>query len=373
MSPADDRPQSPPAGLSRQSPETPDLPEPHGASALEAGVQVSRERPGHPVRAPAREGDEATQALDPRDQALLELLRRLDALDYQFVPPTPATHARVVARPDRRTARTLRDVFGWSLPFPPGFLDPEVQALLERSEALERTADGARSRVRASRVRGRLFLHSAYPTEAQDSVFLGPDTYRFVDFAEAEMRSASVRRVVDIGTGAGVGGVLAGAWRPEARVLLTDVNPEAIRMARVNAAHAGVRVVTSCCKGVAETPGPIDLALANPPFIVDPSRRAYRDGGDMHGGRVSLDWALEIGARLELGGRMLLYTGSAIVDGRDPLREALERELPRLGCGVHYRELDPDIFGEELDSPAYADVDRIAAVGVVITRERRAR
>jgi hypothetical protein len=35
---------------------------------------------------------------------------------------------------------------------------------------------------------------------------------------------------------------------------------------------------------------------------------------------------------------------------------------------IAYREVDPDIFGEELGTPAYADVERLAAVVAVITR-----
>jgi hypothetical protein len=38
------------------------------------------------------------------------------------------------------------------------------------------------------------------------------------------------------------------------------------------------------------------------------------------------------------------------------------------GCLLRYRELDPDIFSGELRRAAYADVERIAAVGAVITR-----
>jgi hypothetical protein len=33
-----------------------------------------------------------------------------------------------------------------------------------------------------------------------------------------------------------------------------------------------------------------------------------------------------------------------------------------------YRELDPDVFGEELATPGYESVDRIAAVVLTVTR-----
>ena len=112
-----------------------------------------------------------------------------------------------------------------------------------------------------------------------------------------------------------------------------------------------------------------DLAIANPPFIIDEDGPAYRAGGGMHGAELSLAWALGAAEKLAPGGRFLLYTGSAIVAGRDALREALEQQLPALGCTLRYREIDPDIFGEELEKPAYADVERIAAVGAVIVKK----
>jgi hypothetical protein len=65
---------------------------------------------------------------------------------------------------------------------------------------------------------------------------------------------------------------------------------------------------------------------------------------------------------------MLLYTGSAIVAGRDGFRAALERSAAALGCTLRYAELDPDIFGELLEEPAYRDVERIAAVGAVLVK-----
>jgi len=35
-----------------------------------------------------------------------------------------------------------------------------------------------------------------------------------------------------------------------------------------------------------------------------------------------------------------------------------------------YREVDPDVFGEELLNPAYRDVERIAAVVLCVSRNR---
>ena len=68
------------------------------------------------------------------------------------------------------------------------------------------------------------------------------------------------------------------------------------------------------------------------------------------------------------GGAMLLYTGSAIVAGRDGFRDALEESAATHGSTLRYAELDPDIFGEELEQPAYRGADRIAAIGAVIER-----
>lgn len=300
---------------------------------------------------------------------LLRLLAELDRRGYDFIAPTPATHARVVARPDRKAARTLRDIFGWSLPFTPALLDNDLRDALGEAGLLA-TEDGLlRSRVRVSRVAGRLFVHSAYPTEEADSVFLGPDSYRFASFLHAELLDAGpVRRLVDIGAGAGVGAIVAAPLVPGARLTLTDVNGSALTLAAVNARHAGVEAELVESAGIDAVAGAVDLFIANPPFIMDDKDRAYRDGGGLHGAQLSRDWAVAGAERLAPGGRMLLYTGVAIVEGRDALREELESALPSLGCALAYRELDPDIFGEELDKPAYADVERIAAVGAAVAK-----
>ncbi len=298
------------------------------------------------------------------------LLSGLQALDFRFVTPTPATHARVLARPGKAQARSLRDIFGWSLPFAPDLLPPALFSALKAGDALEPRGKLFRSRVRVASLDGRLFLHSAYPTSDESSVFLGPDSYRFVSFVAGEIQQDGIRRIVDVGAGSGVGGLMAAGLAPGASVTLLDANPQALRLAAVNAHHAGIdaELVEGC--GIEEVPAGADLVLANPPYMMDEEGRTYRDGGDMHGARISLDWTLAAARRIAPGGRVLLYTGVAMVDGRDELREALERELPALGCTLRYRELDPDVFGEELEKPAYSQVERIAAVGAVVRRSQ---
>ena len=303
------------------------------------------------------------------DQALLDLLRFLDRAGYAFVTPTPETHKRALRRPREPGPLSLRDVFGWSRAFAPEDLPPELLAIARRAGVLKRRGRLLASTVRVSTVRERLFLHSAFPTRDEDSVFLGPDTYRFADFIVRELRRAEgVGRILDVGAGAGVGGITASGERPDATLLMTDVNAAALRLARVNSEHNKVRAELLIASGLDGLQGPFDLIMANPPYIVDTHGRTYRDGGDMLGARLSLEWAKAGAERLAPGGRLLLYTGSAIVEGEDGLKRALEPAMARAGCALRYRELDPDVFGEMLSHPAYREADRIAVVGAVAVK-----
>ena len=310
------------------------------------------------------------QSPGARRTALLTLLEQLTQAGYAFVTSTPGSHARVIARPDRRHGHDLRDVFGWSLPFDADLLDRRMFAPLRDAGVIVETDDGRfASTVRVSSVRGTLFLHSAFPTTAYDAVFLGPDSYRFADLIVARMAPLGPgARILDYAAGAGVGGIVAALQGRGARLTLADINPTALFLASINAAHAGLDVDAVEASTPTDVDGDFDLIVTHPPFMIDPERRAYRDGGDLYGARLSLDWVVAGARKLRPGGRLILHTGVAIVRGEDVLRPPLAEALRSLGCSLWYHELDPDIFGDELEHEAYADVERIAAVGACVVR-----
>src|SRR3546814_17942689 len=99
------------------------------------------------------------------------------------------------------------------------------------------------SLVRVSSLADCLYVHSAFPTDDQDAVFFGPDSYRFADLIRAEIADhtlGSGKRVVDVGTGAGVGAIVIGRLLPRASVAITDINAAEPRFARLNAAAANM-------------------------------------------------------------------------------------------------------------------------------------
>jgi release factor glutamine methyltransferase len=302
--------------------------------------------------------------------ALVELGKILAKEGYHFITPTPETQRRVVAR--RLRASDLRDVFGWSLPFVHSLLPASMVELLRAADALGEQGDELRSRVRYSSLGASLYVHSAYPTDARDAVFFGPDTYRFCSFVARAAPTA--RSVVDIGCGSGAGGLVAAQKSKATRLVLADVNEAALALSRVNV-ELSRSAGTSSRALVVETPhsdvlagvdGELDLIVSNPPYMRDAAARAYRDGGGTLGEALSVRIVRDSLARLTPKGALLLYTGVAIVDGRDVFRAAIDPLLTE--CAYQYEELDPDVFGEQLEQPGYEDVERIAAVGLTVRR-----
>lgn len=305
------------------------------------------------------------------DHPLVRLGKFLQARNYAFVTVTPDTHLRVLARQNRGI--TLRDVFGWNKVFRPADLPQEMLQCLESAGEAKMTAGGVRSGIRASTLGGQLFLHSAFPTSAEDAVFFGPDSYRFVRLIEQVLKGVDTSKLIhaaDIGCGSGVGGIAIRRLIGEpVAVTLSDINESALRFARLNCKINDLCDVEFVQSDVLSSlPDTLDLIVSNPPYLVDAKQRLYRHGGGPFGFDLSVRIVDESIQHLRTGGSLILYTGTVIADGQDLLREALKPVLSNPCLSTNYSEIDPDVFGAELERPPYHSADRIAVVALHLTK-----
>ncbi|WP_322629993.1 class I SAM-dependent methyltransferase [Halothiobacillus sp.] len=315
----------------------------------------------------------------PPSDLLASVLRHVSDSGYRFTTTTPLTHQRMLDHRGGEPGTTLRDVFGWNLPFLASAVPPELLDLMKCTGILVRCGAFLKSAIRIASLDDLLFIHSAFPTTDQAAVFFGPDTYRFVRFVQSHLPAVIHHantdvplRLLDIGCGSGAGGIaVACALRRAGLVVdatLNDINQIALDTSALNAQHAGIRINLALGDALDSVAGDFDLIITNPPFLDDAQQRAYRHGGAGLGRALSVRFAANALARLAPGGCLLLYTGVAMLDGTDPFWAELAPLLAASGCDWRYEEIDPDIFGDELSRPIYAHVDRIAAVGLVATR-----
>jgi release factor glutamine methyltransferase len=108
--------------------------------------------------------------------------------------------------------------------------------------------------------------------EVRPGVFIPrPETEIVVDVALEAIAGIEAPVVVDVGTGTGAIALSIAREHPGARVIATDVAPEAISLARANAERCGLEVdlrVGDLLQPVAaEFAGAIDLVVSNPPYV----------------------------------------------------------------------------------------------------------
>jgi HemK-like putative methylase len=159
-----------------------------------------------------------------------------------------------------------------------------------------------------------------------------PTTEALVDAAIAHIDSQHLR-VADVGTGSGVIGVSIAVAAPQVEVFATDINPEAVSLARENAERHGVADRMHVYEGdlLTPVPGDVDLVVANLPYLPedeprpeleDEPREAVYAPGDGLGPLRKLLQICEAGK--------LAMPGFALVQYRGDVLEADCQHLPEL-------------------------------------------
>ncbi|GBQ30755.1 methyltransferase [Gluconacetobacter azotocaptans] len=306
------------------------------------------------------------------DQAMRQVGITLLRAGYRFVCPTPETQRRVNARPGNEWAGNLVDIFGWSRPFRRDVLPAPLFEQAMAAGMLVADSGAWRSCFRFSTLGHNSFFHSSFPTEAADAVFFGPDSYRFAAVLTAFLRDVPpTARAVDIGCGTGLGAILIAQHDPTTETVMVDINEAALRLARVNAELAGVDgILARQSDLLSDVSGAVDLIVSNPPYLPDPRRRLYRNGGGRLGEGLSLAIVRTAMERLAPGGTLLLYTGTAIIGGDNPFLQEVASLLRNADFVWKAIELDPDVFGEELEDGPLSVAERIAVICLTVTRRR---
>ncbi|MGZ8663493.1 MAG: peptide chain release factor N(5)-glutamine methyltransferase [Solirubrobacterales bacterium] len=172
-----------------------------------------------------------------------------------------------------------------------------------------------------------------------------------------EARESSLS-VLDVGTGSGAVGLAIAHELPGARVTLTDASPDALRVARANAADAGLDAVGFVEGSLPPGPAAHDLIVANLPYVSEaeweglaPEIREYEPRDALVAGPTGLE-AVEsvLGALGERGieaGMVALELGA----GQTPaVAELLARAgYPRTGVRADLAGIERVVTGERAE------------------------
>jgi len=167
---------------------------------------------------------------------------------------------------------------------------------------------------------------------------------------EPWLKPGQVRSVLEIGTGSGCIAIACAMAFPSARVVATDISPEALEVAGQNVARYGLAervelVLTDHTDGVA---GPFDLIVSNPPYVPEdeiealPKEYHHEPGLALYSGADGLDSARRIlqdaAQLLSPDGILVLEVGAQWTALQDAYPELafnwLEFEFGGIGVGL---------------------------------------
>ena len=176
-----------------------------------------------------------------------------------------------------------------------------------------------------------------------------PESELLVETALARLGDRAPRwEVADVGTGSGCLAIALARELPRARVAATDVCPDALAVARRNAARhrAADRVTFHHTDLLDGLPGPFDLIVSNPPYVPDgvvdtlaPEVSRHEPAAALRGGPDGLDTVRRLIAaanRLRPGGWLVMEVGA----GQSGDAAAIGRR-----AGLQVVDVRPDLQG----------------------------
>jgi release factor glutamine methyltransferase len=162
------------------------------------------------------------------------------------------------------------------------------------------------------------FFYTREFTVTPDVLIPRPDTEALVEAVLAG-EDAAPRRVVDVGTGAGVLAAIFQEQRPAWRMFATDISRPALRIARENCGRSIPLVCGDMLSFIKELPL-FDVLVSNPPYVsrdefsrLEPDVTDYEPRVALDGGPDGLRYyrvlASDAGPRLTPGGRIYCEIG----------------------------------------------------------------
>lgn len=177
-----------------------------------------------------------------------------------------------------------------------------------------------------------------------------PDTETLVLEALNRLKPLTAPRVLDIGTGSGCIAVSLAHQKKDAQVTAIDISPDALAVAKRNAAKHNVADRITFLQGDLLAPlppgGTFDLIVSNPPYIAQSEFAGLSPDVRDHEPRLALDGgpdglafyrrlAASAGAFLKPGGSLLLEIGYT----QDAAVRALLAERPEFDLGPTLKDM----------------------------------
>ena len=177
-----------------------------------------------------------------------------------------------------------------------------------------------------------------------------PETELVVEQALRRIADVDRPAVVDVGTGSGAIALSVAVERPDARVWATEISPDALVWARLNADRVAPRVVVREGDLLAPLPGALrgalDLVVANPPYLATSQLASVAPDVRDHEpwvATVSGPTGLEVPARVVSEARAWLRPGGWLVMETWPGQA--DELLALLADGYEEAAVHPDLTG----------------------------